>query len=1347
MADNVIRNDVVRLSLNVDGLNQLNRLQGQLTSLGNQAGGRLNQQTERLRSTLTDIGKKAAVAAYNGLKKLAAITFKALVAGITSAAAAVGTLVTKSVQAYADYEQLVGGVETLFKDSAGEVFANAGWAFKNAGLSYNEYLETVTGFSASLIQSLGGDTKKAAEYANVAITDMSDNANKMGSDMESIMNAYQGFSKQNYTMLDNLKLGYGGTQEEMSRLVKDASKLKDVQKELGVTVDGNSMSYANIVQAIHVVQANMGILGTTEKEAATTISGSLNMVKASWKDCLTFLQFGGDELNGSIDILVESVYTFLGNLTPVIEGSLKGIGELIERVAPMIEQELPKLINALLPPLLNAAVAIIKGLIKSLPDIFKVVINQLPSILKQIGDALIEAFGIEDIVSKISKSFKNAFEKNPVFEKIGDFFEQNSDKIKNSIPIIGALIGTILAFNKIKSIGSLLSGLFAGGSISSETSGGIFGIFTNLAEMKITTVLKGLANLGIIFGGLLALSGIMMAAAPYMAKLSDGKSLIELLAVITALGAIGTGLAELAGIAGAIPVSAAAKGLANMAIMIGGMSALALLIGAVSLMNFGYTEMYKLVGFITVLGAVGTVLSVFAGIVGNIPITNVLLGFTNIALVITGLSALTILINSVAILKFDYSEMYKLVGFISVLGVVSSILSVFAGIIGLIPVTSVLLGLANICLVITALSGLTILINSVALLQFDYMEMYKLVGFITVLGTVGTVLSVFAGIAGTIPISAVLAGLANIALVIGGLTAIIAAFGELSKIDGFNEFISTGGDTLANLFKQIGKTAGSLVSGFAEGILDILPTIGKKLSEFATNIKPLFTLFQNVDMTGVSSFFSSLGSFMLKMAGNDIAGLFTGGTDLEELGTQLSNFTEKAKGFFTTAATFPETGFANAKLLFQSLSDIGNVPNTGGIAQWFSGKNDFTALAVKLPPFGEAMAAFYESISAITDFDKIKQLFKALNGLGKAIPNTGGIAQWFSGKNDLLGVGIQLKQFGENAKSFFEQAAALNVENLSALWASLKKAGEIAAIDFGGLAERGTALTAFMTNIQDFFTGAAAAVANTENVQNLATALQNFFTAVAGTAATDLSGMANGLNILVNAVQLTANSFAQLGAVITDTVTSGIAITLQFQTTFTTSITSMVTAVQTGTVQIIAIISEMLATITTAVASVGSAGLSRAGAQMINGLISGMNSKKEEAVSTARKIAQAINDEYKKIQDINSPSKVWESYGAYQIQGNINGMKKYMPELKSAVREAGRITTPYNNYTPENSAAEIYNANGGTEYNSYSPVFNLTISGSGDDTATARKIKKWVREALNETFESMNRRSPQLKTF
>lgn len=283
------------------------KTESQLRELGRQAG-LTNAALNQISTTSADVAE--------GAEKMAAATKGASTAAIgvlSGAAAAAG----KIVSAFADNEQLVGGVETLFKDAAGTVSEYANQAYKTAGLSANEYMETVTGFSASLIQSLGGDTAKAARYADMAITDMSDNANKMGTDMGNIQNAYQGFAKQNYTMLDNLKLGYGGTEAEMQRLLDDAGKLAGVKF--------NISSYSDVVDAIHVMQTNMGIAGTTAKEAEETISGSIDMAKSSVTNLMSGLGQSGADIDKLTQDVVDAVKVAVQNIIPVLKNLMDNL--------------------------------------------------------------------------------------------------------------------------------------------------------------------------------------------------------------------------------------------------------------------------------------------------------------------------------------------------------------------------------------------------------------------------------------------------------------------------------------------------------------------------------------------------------------------------------------------------------------------------------------------------------------------------------------------------------------------------------------------------------------------------------------------------------------------------------------------------------------------------------------------------------------------------------------------------------------------------------------------------------------------------------------------------------------
>lgn len=328
---------------------------------------------------------------------VAATIGKTVAVGLAAAGVVIAGLSASSLSAYADYEQLVGGVETLFKDSAGVVQEYAANAYKTAGLSANEYMETVTSFSASLLQSLGGDTQKTAEMADLAITDMSDNANKMGTDMASIQNAYQGFAKQNYTMLDNLKLGYGGTQEEMQRLIDDANALNAAQGKL---TEYSIDSYADIVSAIHDVQTEMGITGTTAKEASTTIRGSCSAAKSAWKNLLIGFADGNQDLDVLIDNFVSSVITAANNIVPRLGQILGGLSSALEKLMPVIAQQLPGLIKQLLPGVISGAVALFKGLVQALPTILKILTDQLPFIISQVGAALKECLPLLFQVAK-----------------------------------------------------------------------------------------------------------------------------------------------------------------------------------------------------------------------------------------------------------------------------------------------------------------------------------------------------------------------------------------------------------------------------------------------------------------------------------------------------------------------------------------------------------------------------------------------------------------------------------------------------------------------------------------------------------------------------------------------------------------------------------------------------------------------------------------------------------------------------------------------------------------------------------------------------------------------------------
>lgn len=336
----------------------------------------------KMKSMFSAIGK-GALTSVKALAKVSVAAAKIGVVAATIVATGLTAMTKSAVEQYADYEQLVGGVETLFKDSSDKVVEYANNAYKTAGLSANEYMDTVTSFSASLLQGLEGDTAQAAEYANLAITDMSDNANKMGTSMEMIQNAYQGFAKQNYTMLDNLKLGYGGTASEMARLINDSGVLGDT---MTVTADNvNSVSFDKMIEAIHVVQTNMDITGTTAKEAATTIQGSIGMVKSAWANLLIGMADPSQDMGVLMNNLVDSAMAVADNLVPRIADTLPrvvtGLSQLTQKLAPYI----PPLIEQLLPSLIQGATSLLSEVVNNLPGILETL---LPGIGGELGQSI-----------------------------------------------------------------------------------------------------------------------------------------------------------------------------------------------------------------------------------------------------------------------------------------------------------------------------------------------------------------------------------------------------------------------------------------------------------------------------------------------------------------------------------------------------------------------------------------------------------------------------------------------------------------------------------------------------------------------------------------------------------------------------------------------------------------------------------------------------------------------------------------------------------------------------------------------------------------------------------------------
>lgn len=493
------------------------------------------KEIDSLGNELEDSGKQASSSANGGytvfknvLANLATDAIEGAIAGLKKLGSAMIDVGKQALGSYADYEQLVGGVETLFGDSANVVQNYANNAYKTAGLSANEYMETVTSFSASLLQSLNGDTAKSAEIADMAITDMADNANKMGTSMSAIQNAYQGFAKQNYTMLDNLKLGYGGTKTEMERLLADASKLS------GVKYDIKNLN--DVYSAIHVIQQEMGITGTTAKEASTTIQGSVASMKSAWENFMVGLADGNANIGDLITNLVDSVITASDNILPIVDNIVNSVMEALPTILNSIIEKLPEflqqgtnIINSLiqgvqanLPAIMNAVMQIItmiiNTLITNLPQILQMgiqivvsliqgIAQQLPTLIPQIIDAvilmaetlidnidLIIDAGIQLIIGLaegLIKALPDLIDKIPVI------IDKLIEAITNNLPKIiemGITLIIKLAEGLIKAIPQLVSKI---PQIISSLVKGIANYYSKMLEMGgnlLNKVKDGIVN-------------------------------------------------------------------------------------------------------------------------------------------------------------------------------------------------------------------------------------------------------------------------------------------------------------------------------------------------------------------------------------------------------------------------------------------------------------------------------------------------------------------------------------------------------------------------------------------------------------------------------------------------------------------------------------------------------------------------------------------------------------------------------------------------------------------------------------------------------------------------------------
>lgn len=407
------------------------------------------------KSSASSIGSSIA----GGLKNAVAGGIKVIGAAIGTATVAVGALGKSAVESYANYEQLAGGVEKLYGTAADKLKEYADQAYMTAGMSANQYMETATSFSAALINSLGGDVDKAADMTDVAMKAISDNVNVFGSDFESVQMAFQGFAKQNYTMLDNLKLGYGGTKSEMERLIADANEYRE---SIGETADLSIDSFADVIQAIQSVQEAQNIAGTTNKEAMKTIEGSATATKAAWENVITAIG-RGEGLEDALNGLTTAIFGegegegLLNQIIPRIQTVMEGIGTFVQTAAPFITDKLPELIENIVPPILEAGVTLAGALGQGLLDNLPMLLDVGLQIVTQIGGAIMDAApGLMDgavqlitilgtfLVQNIPK-IGDAITK--LIVQMSDMLSKNADGVVNGAIEIITVIATTLIQN------------------------------------------------------------------------------------------------------------------------------------------------------------------------------------------------------------------------------------------------------------------------------------------------------------------------------------------------------------------------------------------------------------------------------------------------------------------------------------------------------------------------------------------------------------------------------------------------------------------------------------------------------------------------------------------------------------------------------------------------------------------------------------------------------------------------------------------------------------------------------------------------------------------------------------
>ena len=827
----------------------------------------------------------------------------AVMSGVNALTGSIKGAFSTIISEGAALQQSIGGVETLFKGSAGKVKAYAEEAFRTAGLSANAYMENVTSFSASLLQSLGGDTEKAAEVANRAMIDMSDNANKMGTDIGRIQDAYQGFAKDNYTMLDNLKLGYGGTKTEMQRLIKDAAAMKDIQEELNVSVEDGNMSFGNIVNAISVMQKKLEITGTTAKEASSTLSGSFASMKAAWQNLAGKLALGMD-IGPALKNLVSTASTFLlGNFLPMVGNIMrqlpKAISGALAEAGPQIEKGFKALFSSFGadPAIFNTIKETFRDIVVTVETVFATLTNKangFNDVISGVGNIIkLVNFAIQDLARAIQfalEAFAETDAINNAYKAFKDLTEAALDlamKLSDVIPwdVVGAAAGHLV--NAISTIISWISKLSQ--LISKDVwSGLITGIGGGVLAFKAFNFLQSFNPFNIFKRNATeAASGAAEAVTQGRSKIAQ--ILSSLSSVIGSIGgavksaAIGIGIgikAALSGLSQAILAFGAAlqtAGVANILAFGGAVATAAVGIGAgVAIIAAGFALLATQgQGVATIINAVGEAFATVA--------TAIIGAFAQAIVTVAGvLPIVTSALANLAPLIVAFGQAFGAAApFVSALGeAITSIASVLP------PVISAFS--QGVAAIVEAVTPIVEIIGNV----------FTTVAQIVADAIVQIVQSLTPFMPAVVQIAQALAPV---------LQSIAEAFTTLVAQ------ISPIIDSIANLFRTLGNVIKSVLDGFGnavrtilDGVSGIFDSIGRAALSAGQGFKLLAQGVVMITNTNLGDMAASLGAVALGVGNiaSKSAGLAQAGNAMKTLGVGMTTVSSQANAAVSGLTNF-----------------------------------------------------------------------------------------------------------------------------------------------------------------------------------------------------------------------------------------------------------------------------------------------------------------------------------------------------------------------------------------------------------------------------------------------------------